>query len=128
MTEFSINKATRIMRAGDEFSKTNQKLKEAVWAFIEWLHGMVGDHGLQHQEIGWIIEKTGPKQIRLSVYTDKEGWVGVVTNSDKASIDQIITLCQAIAGPEMERLTLWLDEQVEERKKMAENVELAMKK
>lgn len=122
-----VNKATRIMRAGNEFSETNRKLREAVWSFIEWLFEHIGDYQLPAQEeIGWAIKRIDDHQILIS-FKKEGGWYSVTTNSDEAlQMNHIVMLCRALAGPEGEKLVQWLEEQAQERAHMFKAVEEAI--
>ena len=114
---FDINKAARIMRAGNEFSETNMKLQEAVYSFIEWLFQALGEYSLPGDDLfGWIIRRNKDKQqIHVSFKMEVGGWHNVATNFEEPQMNSIILLCRALAGPEGDTLLAWLEKEAQER-------------
>ena len=115
--DFNINKAARIMRAGNEFSETNRKLQKAVYSFIEWLFQALDEYELPGEEFGWVIEKKN-NQIRVGFRMNEGGWHSVTVNNSKTQMRAIVLLCQALAGPEGDTLLTWLEEQTQERSQL----------
>ena len=111
---FDINKAARIMRAGNNFSETNRKLRKAVYSFIEWLFQALDEYELPGEEFGWVIEKKN-NQIRVGFRMNVGGWHSVVANSKRPQMNNIVLLCQALAGSEGDTLLAWLKEHTQER-------------
>jgi len=102
---FDINKAARMVRAGNAFSETNRKLRDAVICFVEWLFAQVAEYQLPvSEEIGWHLKRLDTGFIELSFKTRIGGWHSVTTNQRTEQMNSIILLCQAIAGPEGKRL------------------------
>ncbi|MFH1178708.1 MAG: hypothetical protein V1711_03250 [bacterium] len=125
---FEINQAARIMRAGNEFSETNKKLREAVLEFAEWLFEQVTECQLPNPvEFGWKVERlrAGSSQIRLSFKKGRE-WFSVLTNFNGEQMNDILQCCRALAGPEGERLIIWLEQQNKERQQMLSALQAAM--
>ena len=117
---FDINKAARIMRAGNEFSETNRKLQEAVYSLIEWLFQALGGYELPGEEFGWIFRrnKENNQQIQVSFNTSVGGWHYVTTNSKEPQMNCIVSFCRALAGSEGEKLLTWLEEETKERSQL----------
>ena len=113
--DFNINKAARIMRAGNEFSETNKKLREAVYSFIEWLFQALDGYELPGEKFGWIFRKKNNQQIEVSFEMNVGGWHYVTTNKKEPQMNSIALLCRALAGPEGDTLLTWLKEQTQER-------------
>jgi len=127
---FEINQAARMMRAGNEFSETNKKLREAVSVFAEWLLDQVTEYQLPDPDkIGWKIERlrSNNNQVRLSFKMEPRGWFSVISNYDKEQMHNILQCCQALAGPEGKRLITWLEQQNQERQQMLADLQVAMK-
>lgn len=132
MSDFDINRAARMMRAGNEFSQTNKKLSGAVLSFVQWLFDHITEYQLPDPEnIGWKIEKlnkgTLHSQIRLTFQTDSGEWQSITTNCDplcsfpeecKKQMNQVVDCCRTLAGTGGERLIAWLEAQSQERKQM----------
>jgi len=117
MTQSIVSKAARLIRAGDEFSKTNQKLLEAVCGFVEWLFGVVGNQGLPISEIDWTIEKKPLEEsIRLGFKAEKGGWYDVYSDPKRTRVDSAVSFCETLAGVGGQRLISWLEEQTQQRK------------
>lgn len=113
-----------MMRAGDEFSQTNKKLKLAVFSFIEWLVEQVGYHQFPPaEEFGWVLEKKGDNKIRLGFKSDRSGWLSVTANSDEEQRYQIVEFCATLAGNGGEKLLSWLEQEVQERERMFKGLE-----
>lgn len=108
------------MRAGDELSETNKKLRGAVYAFIEWIYQALGGYGAPGEESGWIFrkDKEGNRQTSVSFKRDIGGWYSVTINDKEPYMGSIILLCQALAGPEGERLLAWLEKETQERSQL----------
>jgi len=124
---FDINKAARIMRAGDQFSETNRKLQKAVYSFIEWLFQALGEYELPGEKFGWSFRKKNNQQIEVSFEMSEGGWHYVTTNSKESEMDSIALLCRALAGPEGETLLTWLEEQTQERSQFLVALESGIK-
>jgi len=120
MTGFDINKAARLMRAGDEFSKINEKLKESAISFVKWLFDKVGEWQLPgKQECEWIIAREQKETgVYLSYNTDTSGWNSISTIPGKTSINQILIFCQTLSGPRGDKLLAWIENEIKERQKM----------
>jgi hypothetical protein len=114
---FDINKAARIMRVGHELSETNRKLKEAAYSFIEWMFQALEGIGLPGESFGWIFRKNRENQTEVSFKLDVGGWHNVTTNKE-SYMSSIVLFCQALAGPEGERLLAWLEEEVKENSQL----------
>jgi hypothetical protein len=125
MAEFDINKAARIMRAGNEFSETNKKLREAIWSFAEWLLECVGDEADSMREIGWRVHRQNNKQVMLAFMPHFEDdikktkslqrWGIILTHSDRTNMEMIAECCRRLAGSDGDRLMAWLEKQSQER-------------
>ncbi len=122
MVEFDINKAARMMRVGNQFSETNQKLRKSVDAFINWFHDRVGDEGRLLRELGWAVLELRHNKIALDFLLDSEKvhaecqpFRRVVTNTPETKMTDIVALCNALAGPEGERLFQWLEQRAHDR-------------
>jgi hypothetical protein len=115
--DFNINKAARIMRAGNEFSETNRKLRKAVYSFIEWLFQALDGYELPGEEFGWIFRKNkeNNQQTEVSFRMNVGGWYSVIVDGGKMQMRAVMLLCQALAGPEGDTLFTWLEEQTQER-------------
>ena len=137
MSDFDINRAARMMRAGNEFSETNKKLSNAVLSFAEWLFDHITEYQLPDPEnIGWKIEElkkgTLYSQIRLAFQTDSGEWQSITTSchpfEDKEygkQMNQIVDCCRTLAGTGGTRLIAWLETQSQERKQMLATLEEA---
>jgi len=127
--DFNINKAARIMRAGNEFSETNRKLRKAVYSFIEWLFQAFDEYDFPGEKLGWVFEKNekNSQQIRVSFGMNEGGWHYVTTNSKEPQMDDIVLLCRALAGPEGNTLLAWLEEQTKERSQFLVALESGIK-
>lgn len=125
MSEFDINKAARIVRAGNEFSATNKKLQEAVWSFIGWFYLHTGEYQAP-EEIGWSIKKVPGREsyIRLSFEREKGGWFSVTAHLDEG-MNPIIECCRALAGKEGERLLEWLKKETMMRSELFTAIQTA---
>jgi len=113
--DFDINRAARIMRAGNEFSETNGKLREAVYSFIEWIFQALDGYDLPGESFGWIFKKNRENNQYFDVSFKIGGWYSVTTNSKEQRMDGIVLFCRALAGPEGEILLAWLEKETKER-------------
>jgi len=127
MTGFDINRAARMMRAGNEFSETNRKLREAVYSFVEWLYKVVEYQLPPAEEFGWFIKKDRDEKTSLSFQKIPYGWHTITVNDTRQNINSIVLCCRALAEAEGEKLIAWLEKQAEERKKMLEGFQSALK-
>jgi hypothetical protein len=125
MTESLVSKAARILRAGNEFSETNQKLKNAVWGFIEWLNTICGNElcYIPIKETGWKIFTQGQNLILYFEYKGKEHEIW-----KNASIDRYETFCHALAGEEGEKLVRWLEQTAKTRKIHVQTIEQTLER
>ena len=115
---FDINRAARMLRAGNEFSETNRKLREAAISFVEWLYEKLTEFQLPSPEaIGWKLERDSRTGFIL-LHFERRSWHTVSNNRDYEQMNAVVELCRAIAGPEGERLTAWLEEQDTQRRRM----------
>jgi hypothetical protein len=122
--EYNISKAARIMRAGDQLSETNKKLREAVYSFIEWIFQAIDGHQLPGEGFGWVFErdwKTNKIQVMFRVNVGK--WRIVTANSEKTYMEEIFLFCQALAGKEGGELLTWMEKQTKERNQFFEAVQ-----
>jgi len=127
MGQFDINKATRMMRAGNEFSETNRKLRDAVWSFIEWLYEQLTEYQLPNaEEIGWSLRRPNQTQVCLNFKADDGGWHSVITNSDEIYMNNIVLCCRTLAGAGGERLVSWIEQQAQERKQFLAGLQEAL--
>ena len=126
MNEFDINRAARMIRAGDEFSKTNNKLRDAVYSFIEWLFKTVDYQLPPAEKFGWSIKKEEGGRISLSFEKIPYGWHTITTNDNKPRMDSITLCCRALAGPEGEKLLAWLEDKIRERNQLLVALQSAM--
>ena len=108
------------MRAGNKFSETNKKLRDAVCSFIEWLFQALDGYELPGEEFGWIFRrnKENDQQIQVSFKMNVGGWYYVATNSEEPQMNSIALLCHALAGPEGETLLAWLEGETNERSQL----------
>jgi len=120
MSEFDINRAARMMRAGNELSETNRKLREAVCSFVNWFSGVVESYQLPSSDsgFGWVLENLSYGRIRLG-FKCGSAWYSVINEAEDASqINQVVMCCRALAGPEGEQLISWLEQRAKERGQM----------
>ena len=122
MSGFDINMAARMMRVGDEFSKTNEKLIGAVASFVEWLFKRVGEHELTGEKLGWSIKKE-ENGVVLNFSTATSGWNSAYSVEGRNSIHQAVLLCETLAGPQGFKLVEWLEQNTAERKRMLETMD-----
>jgi hypothetical protein len=102
----------RIMRVGDQFSSTNQKLRSAVEGFVVWLFERVGEWGLPDPaEFKWsLVRNRETGKITLGFEQEVGGWEYVHSSDNPASMWSIHAFCETLAGPRGDRLVLWLEE------------------
>ncbi len=128
MSGFEINQAARMMRAGNEFSETNKKLRDAVYKFIEWLFEVVEEYQLPPaNEFGWSFKKLNDKQIQLSFQTPTHCWLSVTTNKNENVMWHVVECCRTLAGPGGEKLIAWLEQQTQERNQLYISLQSAIK-
>ncbi len=120
---FDINQAARLMRAGDQFSKTNRKLVNAVSSFVQWLFESIGEYQLP-VEIGWVVDPGRPGEpIRLGFKMAIGGWNDVYSDPNKTNIHNAINFCQTLISAEGQRLIDWIEQTVSDRKRLLVGLE-----
>ncbi|TSC52591.1 MAG: hypothetical protein LiPW39_561 [Parcubacteria group bacterium LiPW_39] len=130
MNGFEINRAARMLRAGNAFSETNKKLQEAMYCFIEWLFQVVTEYQLPPvEEFGWGIKRKDNRRICLSFRMGQGGWHSVISRDDSplTNMNSIVLCCRALAGPEGEKLIAWLEKEALERNEMLTALQSALK-
>lgn len=107
------------MRAGNKFSATNEKLREAVWAFAEWLLTIVGPESyVMKNDVDWDVQRVNNAQIKLSFranFGSGLSWYAIVTNTQESQMAGLVMCCKLLAGEEGERLSRWLEVNQKER-------------
>lgn len=118
-----IDKAARILRAGDDFSPTNQKLREAVWELVEFLHEKTKDSPPPYMSTGIKFERLNDSQIRATFYVGGGYDKSFVTNSDECTIENLVLFCRHMAGTYGENLVNWLERETAARRDCVEGIE-----
>lgn len=116
----TIDDAARILRVGNQFSETNQKLRKAVDSFITRLAHQLGEEEIP----GWEVHQYGNDNIGISFPGDLGKYLSTVkNNSPKQAMEIIHGFCETLAGEEGEKLITWLENKTKERGKFTEEVE-----
>ena len=116
--ETIISRAARLIRAGDQFSGTNQKLKEAVWEFIECLLQQTESDSLT-ESMGWwfTLEDGGIHTLNFTLRGERHF---VTARWQEQGMTSIHAFCEALAGAGGEQLQAWLEGRTIQRMRFLE--------
>jgi hypothetical protein len=111
--------AARILRIGDEFSETNQKLIQSVYEFIEWLHKILNAVNPPF-ECGLTLLSLNDRQIQVEYYwrnpQASKDFIKFTTHDDSPDLTKIVLFCKYLTQGYGTRLVEWMEEVMEERK------------
>ena len=114
MAESLVSKASRIIRVGNDLSGTNQKLKDAVHAFLLWFCPLVaGERNMP--SAGWSVSHYGNQAWGLKFGYDREEYE-VRSDGHDCRIKDYQTFCLVLADSE-ERLLAWMTGLIQQRRK-----------
>ncbi|HBV33203.1 TPA: hypothetical protein DEB72_01570 [Patescibacteria group bacterium] len=105
-----ISDAARIIRAGEEYSQSNKKLREAVKDFIIWFHCVVRPGDLP-EETCWQISTYGGDHVEMAFKVDTDDWRRIHTaNTSNCPMEWIYAFCTALTDARGRKLLTWLEE------------------
>jgi len=116
MATTAISAAARLLRAGNAYSESNRKLREATDTFINWLFNETRGCEPFPGSLGWYVAYNGNGQRWVQFPVDNR-LVTVTADWKDQRIRDIRALCDALAGDPGAELIQWLEDQTAQNRK-----------
>jgi hypothetical protein len=106
-----IEQAARMIRAGNAFSESNIKLRNASWEIIEFLASQISEQ-LQEklwEETGWKFWRLTNSQCQVMILRTNKTTCEVTSNTERDEVLAIIEFCHEFTGAMGLQLCEWLE-------------------
>jgi len=121
-----ISNAARVIRAGEEYSETNKKLRLAVWSFVKWFANQVEPHDLP-ASLGWRLSQDDDHHIHMVYSEGGSDSIIIITDWEYQKMFDIHRFCVSITGAEGNKLIEWLESITQERRGLLASLESVQK-
>lgn len=119
MSESLVSKASRIIRAGNDLSGTNQKMKEAIHSFLSWFCPIVAEEQLPFK--AWEISVYGNDAWGLTFGYDGK-MHRLRSDGFDCQMKDYHAFCLALAALEND-LVAWMNSLIQHRKQTVQILE-----
>ena len=120
-----ISDAARILRAGDQYSESNKKIRNAVDNMVDYLSSRINTVSELPKSLGWVFLNKGKGQIEVQ-FLSGQNWVTITTHWDQEQMWKLERFCEALRGAGGQQLISWMEEKIAIRSDHARALEAAL--